>query len=101
MKNLLFGAIGFVAANATLPAVAADLPARPYTAAPATMVPYYNWTGCYIGIEGGGNWGRARSVATAVPDPAVAGLPITGNQSLNGASVGGTVGCNYQTGSVV
>ena len=101
MKKVLLGAIGLVLAGATLPAVAADLPAQIYTKAPAIYAPYYSWTGCYIGIEGGGNWGRTRSTATGNPDPAIAGLPITGNSSLSGAIVGGTVGCNYQTGNFV
>jgi outer membrane immunogenic protein len=96
MKKLLFGAIGLVMASATLPAVAADLPAQIYTKAPAMYAPYYSWTGCYVGIEGGGNWGRTSSTATGAGNPAVAGLPITGNYNLSGAIVGGTAGCNYQ-----
>jgi outer membrane immunogenic protein len=96
MKKLFFGAIGLVLASATLPAVAADLPARTYTKAPAAFAPYYSWTGCYVGIEGGGNWGRTRSIATGNPNPAQAGVPVTGNSDLSGAIAGGTVGCNYQ-----
>src|SRR5262245_60042030 len=37
-------------------ASAADLAARPYTKAPAPMVSVYNWTGFYIGVNGGGGW---------------------------------------------
>src|SRR4051812_47218777 len=101
MKKVLFGAIGVIMAGAALPAAAADLPDRGYTKAPPTFASYYSWTGCYIGIEGGGNWGRTRSTATGNPDPAIAGLPITGSYSLTGAMVGGTVGCNYQAGNWV
>jgi outer membrane immunogenic protein len=97
MKKLLLGTIGlFAAGTTTLPAVAADLPARTYTKAPAYAAPTYSWTGCYIGIEGGGNWGRTSSTEVAGPDPAAAGLPITGNYNLSGGLAGGTVGCNYQ-----
>jgi outer membrane immunogenic protein len=55
MKRLLLGATAFVAFAA--PAVAADMPARPYTKAPpAYTAPavIYNWTGFYIGGHVGG-----------------------------------------------
>jgi hypothetical protein len=41
-------------------AMAADLSLRPpvHTKAP-TMAPRYNWTGLYIGINGGAGWGAA------------------------------------------
>ena len=97
MKKLLRGTIGLLAAiTTTLPAIAADLPARTYTKAPAYAAPVYNWTGCYLGIEGGGNWGRTSSTAVAGPNPALVGLPITGSYDLSGALAGGTFGCNYQ-----
>jgi outer membrane immunogenic protein len=95
MKRILFGAIGILALGTVLPALAADLPARTYSKAPVIAVaPAYSWTGCYIGIEGGGNWGRTRSTSASGP-PGV-GLPITGNFDLSGGIAGGTVGCNYQ-----
>ena len=38
-------------------ASAADLPARTYTKAPAMVVdPAYNWTGFYVGVNGGYGW---------------------------------------------
>ena len=54
MKKLLLGAAAVIAFAA--PAVAADLPARPYTKAPAYTAPemVYNWTGFYIGGHLGG-----------------------------------------------
>src|SRR6202011_4439885 len=54
MKKLLLGAAAFIAFAA--PAVAGDLPARPYTKAPAYTAPevVYNWTGFYIGGHIGG-----------------------------------------------
>jgi outer membrane immunogenic protein len=54
MKKLLFGiAVAFAFAA---PALAADLPARPYAKAPAYTPPelVYNWTGFYIGGHLGG-----------------------------------------------
>src|ERR1700720_4581799 len=55
MKKFLLGTVAFVALGATVPALAADLAARPaYTKAPAYMAPIYNWTGFYIGGHVGG-----------------------------------------------
>src|SRR5450755_5202825 len=54
MKKLLLGAVAFIALAA--PAVAADMPARTYTKAPAYTAPQvvYNWTGFYVGGHVGG-----------------------------------------------
>src|SRR6267154_928597 len=55
MKKFLLGTVALVALGATVPALAADLAARPaYTKAPAYMAPIYNWTGFYIGGHIGG-----------------------------------------------
>ena len=53
----------------------------------------YNWTGFYIGIQGGGGWARAEQT-DARPfgsDPYFA----------TGATIGGTVGVNMQSGQIV
>src|SRR5260370_42690687 len=52
MKKLLLASIAGVALVAGAPANAADLSARPAYKAPppvAAPIPYYNWTGFYIG----------------------------------------------------
>jgi outer membrane immunogenic protein len=55
MKKFLLGTVALVALGATVPALAADLAARPaYTKAPAYAQPIYNWTGFYIGGHVGG-----------------------------------------------
>jgi outer membrane immunogenic protein len=55
MKKFLLGTVALVALGATVPALAADLAARPaYTKAPAYAAPIYNWTGFYIGGHIGG-----------------------------------------------
>jgi outer membrane immunogenic protein len=55
MKKLLLGTVALVALGATVPALAADLPARTYTKAPAfAPQAIYNWTGFYIGGHLGG-----------------------------------------------
>jgi outer membrane immunogenic protein len=79
---------------------AADLPTK-VPLAPVPAAAAYSWTGCYIGVEGGGNWGRSSETASGVRNPAVAGLPLTNEFDLRGALVGGTVGCNYQVGTWV
>jgi outer membrane immunogenic protein len=54
MKKFLLATVALVALGATVPALAADLPARTYTKAPAYAAPLYNWTGFYIGAHLGG-----------------------------------------------
>jgi outer membrane immunogenic protein len=95
MKRALTLGIGILSL-ATLPALAADLPVKaPYVT--PVMAPVFNWSGCYIGVEGGGAWGRARNTSL---DPRFPG-DITNSYSLSGFLVGGTVGCNYQVDRVV
>ena len=54
MKKILLGVIGLAAVGMSAPASAADLAARPYTKAPPPMVAaVYDWTGFYIGANGG------------------------------------------------
>jgi outer membrane immunogenic protein len=63
MKKLLLGTVALVALGATVPALAADLAARPYTKAPpAYAQPLYNWTGFYIGGHVGGAFGGNESL---------------------------------------
>jgi len=75
-------------------ASAADLPAAPVKA-PAVVAAVYNWTGVYVGANGGWSWGNQ--------DP----LILFGNRfdrssmSMNGGMFGGTVGAQIQQGYVV
>jgi outer membrane immunogenic protein len=98
MTKLFLTTIGFLALATS--AIAADLPARPMPvkAAPYMAPVIFSWTGCYVGVEGGGNWGRSSQTATTTPAP---GAPITGNFNLSGGIAGGTIGCNYQVSNVV
>src|SRR5689334_16935779 len=67
LKAALLGATAFFAA--TQFAAAADLGARPYQAAPvAAPVPYFNWTGFYIGANAGYGWGDAKDPTGAKMD---------------------------------
>src|SRR5438105_9535676 len=58
MKKLLVGSLVLISALVGTSAGAADLPRAPvYKAAPiAPPVPYYNWTGLYVGGHGGAAW---------------------------------------------
>jgi outer membrane immunogenic protein len=74
----------------------ADMPMK---AAPESMPTAHNWTGCYIGAEAGGNWGRSQDYYNDPAGPALVGLAQTSGIHLSGGLIGGTVGCNYQFGS--
>ncbi len=83
---------GVVALAAVTTASAADMGRRQAmpTKAPMYAAPY-NWTGFYVGINGGGGWGRSEFTA---PFP-------TGSFDTSGGLVGGTVGYNWQMGQLV
>jgi outer membrane immunogenic protein len=89
----------FLLANAALamgiagPAMAADMRPPAYKVPPPVSV--YSWTGCYIGIAGGGAWGRSNHVSGGPGGP---GLDLSAGYGLSGGLVGGTIGCNYQSG---
>lgn len=87
MKRFTLAAAGLLAAAMTVPAMAADLP-TPYKA-PLYSAPF-NWTGFYVGINGGGAFGNA--AWTSVPDV------TSGRSNVSGGLVGGTAGYNLQTG---
>jgi outer membrane immunogenic protein len=92
MKKSFFACVGSVLLSLLSPAFAADMPLMPLKGPPAPYaVPYYNWTGFYIGINGGYGFGRSDW-----------GAPVsTPNFDVNGAVVGGTLGYNFQTGAIV
>jgi outer membrane immunogenic protein len=70
-------------------AQAADIPRPVYKGAVRPVVAYYNWTGFYVGINGGYGWGTSDWTFPAVsPKP-------------KGGLFGGTIGYNYQVGSLV
>ena len=59
MKKFLLGTVGLLALGMAAPASAADLAARPYKAPPPMVAPIYDWTGFYIG--GNGGWGMVHN----------------------------------------
>ncbi len=94
MKRLVLAGVGVLAmATMMASAQAADMPRRhamPTKAAPMYNAPY-NWTGAYVGINGGGGWGRSDFSG------ALAGSDFR----TSGGMVGGTLGYNYQVGQAV
>jgi outer membrane immunogenic protein len=71
-------------------AYAADLPLA--VKAPPPPPPVWTWTGCYVGIAGGGAMATDSVVANT---GALTGRTVTTIRPSNGL-VGGTIGCNYQ-----
>jgi outer membrane immunogenic protein len=78
----------------SLVARAADLPARAYVP-PPVVTQVYNWTGFYVGVNGGYGWGTQ--------DP----LTLFSNRfdrssfNISGGMFGGTIGAQIQQGYVV
>jgi outer membrane immunogenic protein len=95
MKKILLASASLFALSALSPATAADL-GRPYMKAPAPVVAIYDWTGFYIGANGG--WGTSHNCWT---NTAIAGLatvpPVNeGCHDASGGTVGGQLGYRWQ-----
>jgi outer membrane immunogenic protein len=99
MKKLLLGTVGLIALGMAAPASAADLAARPYTKAPPPVVaPIYDWTGFYIG--GNGGWGQSRNCFDFAP--ALNGVFVgDGCRERSGGLAGGQIGYRWQAGTWV
>ena len=95
MKKFLLGAVGTLAMVGS--ASAADLAARPYTKAPQMVaVAMYDWSGFYIGLNGGGGssrkcWDINNNGAPIVP------AFREGCHDATGGTVGGQVGYRWQS----
>jgi len=88
MRHLVATAIA-MAALGSVGATAADMPQRPaYKAPMMAPAPVSTWTGCYIGGNAGGAFGRASASAP--------GGEVSGDGS--GFAAGGQVGCDYEFG---
>src|SRR6201996_2709005 len=76
-------------------ASAADLAARPYTKAPPMMqAAAYDWSGFYIGINGG--WAETHDRRTFDPVG-----NVLGDYNMDGGTVGGQIGYRWQSGGWV
>jgi outer membrane immunogenic protein len=93
IKKLVAGCFAVGALVTAQCAAAADLSVAPLYKAPprqfSQVSQAYNWTGFYIGANGGGGWGRSWWDASST------------HVDLSGAQVGGTAGYNWQFGNAV
>src|SRR5262249_59852620 len=71
MRKPALAGVTVAALGLAQPAMSADLPAGPYKSSPL-IVPVYDWTGFYIGVNGGYSWGRFSNVP---PIPGFAPVP--------------------------
>src|SRR5271166_2027087 len=97
MRNLWLATVGLVALGIAAPASAADLAAKPYVKAPpAPVVAIYDWTGFYIG--GNGGWAQARACWDLITPT---GLDdALGCRDASGGVAGGQLGYRWQTGAL-
>ena len=94
MKRMFLAGVSALAVvTAVSTANAADLARRQMPVkAPVYTAPGFNWTGFYVGINGGGAFGHSNWT-----NP----LASTGDFNVSGGMVGGTVGYNWQADRVV
>jgi outer membrane immunogenic protein len=90
IKTIAAGCFAVAALLTAQSAIAADLSVAPlYKAPPPAATPAYDWSGFYVGINGGGGWGHSNWDASAA------------SIRTSGGMVGGTAGYNWQLGSAV
>jgi outer membrane immunogenic protein len=92
MKKFLMGAAGLLALGMAAPATAADMAVKAPPPAPLPVI--YNWTGFYIG--GNGGWGQNRDCRRNVTNAVDLGC-----YDANGGVAGGQIGYRWQASSWV
>ena len=79
-------------------ALAADMPVNAQPFLPRRAVVFNDWSGCYVGLQGGGGWGQTEftnTINTTAFGDLSPGDSLTTN-THSGFIGGGQVGCNYQ-----
>jgi outer membrane immunogenic protein len=95
MKRIWAGIVGLAALGTAGHASAADMAVK--AAPPAPLPVIYNWTGFYIGANGG--WAQAHNCWDFIT---VAGAVLTdGCRDVSGGVLGGQLGYRWQTGAFV
>jgi outer membrane immunogenic protein len=105
MYRHLISAIALAALTAA-PAFAADMALK---APPPAPTPLYSWSGCYVGLNAGYQWGSGNSNLELEPslaawtaiDPAYGNFAGRYAWSPSSGAVGGQAGCNWQSGILV
>jgi len=100
MRTRFLTIVGWLAlALAMAPALAADLPARGYAKAPAKAAAY-DWSGFYLGLNGGAALSRECLTVNSVAGKSV--LPNSeGCHQATGGLAGGQIGYRWQSASFV
>jgi outer membrane immunogenic protein len=102
--------VAVAAIGVTFSASAADLPAKPFYKASPPASAAYNWTGWYVGLNAGGNWGKSQPSTTTELAGAFAScascldvIASAGGHRFNTEGFTGGVfgGYNYQFGNFV
>jgi outer membrane immunogenic protein len=96
MKKFLLGTAAVALVGMAAPALAADMPYKAPPPAPY-VAPIYDWTGFYIG--GNGGWGQSHSCVDFLDATGVAVAQGCGNRS--GGLAGGQLGYRWQSGQWV
>jgi outer membrane immunogenic protein len=96
MKRLLLGAIALATFGVSAPVMAADLPPAPtYAKTPVMMPALYDWSGVYVGFNGG--WGTANRCFDQT-------APLVGTEgchNTSGGFAGAQAGYRWQAASWV
>jgi outer membrane immunogenic protein len=91
MSRLLFALAAATITIVSVPALAADMPARRMPVkAPVVQAAAYNWSGFYVGVHAGYAWGEFTSAADSTID-----------HEPTGGLFGGQIGYNWQVNNVV
>jgi len=100
MKKFLLATVALTSLGMATAASAADLAARTYTKAPPMIAAIYDWSGFYIGVNGG--WGTSRKCwdLAGVPAGPIPNL-AEGCHDASGGTAGGQVGYRWQSASWV
>lgn len=98
MKRSLLGAVGLLAMGVAAPAVAADLPAQSYSKAPVMIPAIYDWSGVYLGVNGG--WGTEHRCFDSIT-AAGTFIAADGCHDTSGGVAGGQIGYRFQSSSWV
>jgi outer membrane immunogenic protein len=92
MKPIIVAIVALLASVGGVMAADMPVPQAAPVPPPVYFPAYFNWSGIYLGVNGGYGFGQSQW--------SVAGVS-SGNFNTNGFLVGGTLGANYQTGSYV
>jgi outer membrane immunogenic protein len=93
MKKFLLATVGLVALGMAAPASAADLAPMPYKA-PPPVAAVYDWSGFYIGGNGGGGWSHNCWDVTSFRAPVASFRE--GCHDATGGVAGGQLGYRWQ-----